>query len=220
MNLQEAKYIVDYFPRLLLEEESSALKQRLYRFKLQAYEDADNKPLHKAWKKHFTEKLGYDEHFDVEKAFAEGYDNFIVKVGLRIERDSPDQYVINRCPKCQYIAKTPYARQCRNCKFTWHNSIAGEFLLDGIFRLKNRPYLWIVGDVKKGQVRSGDLIDFTGFQLPFLAVIRKIEYALKSVENIRVDLPTFGIEVSEAEEALIRQYVRKSAKRIMVLKGG
>ncbi|MEL7251790.1 MAG: hypothetical protein AAFO03_25440 [Bacteroidota bacterium] len=220
MNLQEAKYIVDYFPRLLLEEESQALKQRLYRFKLQAYEDADNKSLHKAWKKHFTEKLGYDEHFDIEKAFADGYNNFILKVGQRIEQDSPAQYTLNRCPKCQHIAKTPYARQCSNCKFTWHDTIAGEFLLDGIFRLSQRPYLWIVGDVKKGRIRSGDLIDFTAFQLPFLATIRKIEYALKSVDDIRVDLPTFGIEVSEAEEALIRQYVRKSAKRIVVLHGG
>ena len=31
-----------------------------------------------------------------------------------------EKEIINNCPKCGKLARTPKARQCRHCRFDWH----------------------------------------------------------------------------------------------------
>lgn len=31
-----------------------------------------------------------------------------------------DKIVLNKCPKCGKIARTPKAKQCRFCQYDWH----------------------------------------------------------------------------------------------------
>jgi hypothetical protein len=50
-----------------------------------------------------------------------GIDNFIKKVTLRIFEEHKDELIINRCPKCSKVARTPTAKQCRFCNYDWHN---------------------------------------------------------------------------------------------------
>ncbi|MCF6401456.1 hypothetical protein L3C95_01140 [Chitinophaga filiformis] len=45
------------------------------------------------------------------------------RVVERIWREHKDVLPLNLCPKCNLIARTPLARQCRFCKHSWH---AGE----------------------------------------------------------------------------------------------
>ena len=67
-------------------------------------------------------------------------------------------------------------------------------------------------------MQKGDKIDLTNFQLNIIAEIKQIEFSLKSINGIRKDYPSFGIEVNIEQEKLIRKYLTKSAKTIMVLK--
>jgi hypothetical protein len=49
-----------------------------------------------------------------------GYEDFSHKVGERVMRDCEDQVVLNRCPKCNRIVRTPKAKQCLWCYHDWH----------------------------------------------------------------------------------------------------
>ncbi|TWR27144.1 hypothetical protein FPZ42_08925 [Mucilaginibacter achroorhodeus] len=50
----------------------------------------------------------------------EGYVKFTLNCANRIVRDNPDKVFFNLCPNCQRLARTPYAKQCRFCKYNWH----------------------------------------------------------------------------------------------------
>jgi len=51
----------------------------------------------------------------------DGYDEFNKKrVVERIYKEHFDELDLNRCPKCNRIARTPKAKQCRYCKHDWH----------------------------------------------------------------------------------------------------
>jgi hypothetical protein len=49
-----------------------------------------------------------------------GFENFKIKVSERIFNEHKDELELNLCPKCNKIARTPYAKQCRFCFHNWH----------------------------------------------------------------------------------------------------
>jgi len=51
----------------------------------------------------------------------DGYHAFAEKTAKRILRDRSAEVILNRCPQCQVLARTPAARQCRACRFDWHD---------------------------------------------------------------------------------------------------
>ncbi|HEX6180255.1 MAG TPA: hypothetical protein VFZ47_03370 [Chitinophagaceae bacterium] len=68
--------------------------------------------------------------FKMEKIYQFGNEkvNELVKLGKekmemaiaeRLLKDHGDE-LINNCPKCGRLARTPYAKQCRHCKHDWH----------------------------------------------------------------------------------------------------
>jgi hypothetical protein len=50
-----------------------------------------------------------------------GYEQFRINFSKRIYLEHFDQLNLNLCPKCNGIARTPEAKQCRYCKYTWRN---------------------------------------------------------------------------------------------------
>ena len=54
----------------------------------------------------------------VEAALADGPEKFRQAVRDRVLRDHPE--VVNRCPKCSRVVRTPRAKQCRWCFHDWH----------------------------------------------------------------------------------------------------
>ena len=53
-------------------------------------------------------------------ALSAGVDAFREAVRDRVLRDHPE--LINRCPICKRIARTPRAKQCRWCFHDWHQA--------------------------------------------------------------------------------------------------
>lgn len=51
----------------------------------------------------------------------EGLQAFRARVAARILEMHGDQVFLNRCPKCNELARTPKAKQCRACGFDWHS---------------------------------------------------------------------------------------------------
>ena len=48
-------------------------------------------------------------------------EQFFVNVSQRILQEHPAEVFLNRCPRCDGLARTPYAKQCRHCFFSWHD---------------------------------------------------------------------------------------------------
>jgi len=218
MEYQEAKYIIDYFPRLMTELERKALRQYLLSIKLGNQNDYENRERFEKRKELFEKRLGYVENSKLLEKFDDGYENFVLRTAQRINKDSPDEFCLNKCPKCGFITRTPYAKQCRKCSCNWHDKIQGEFVFEDSFRITKRPYLWIIGELSKGNVQVGNKIDLTHFQLNIIAEIKQIELALKSKNEIKKEYLSLGIEVNEEQENLVKKYLTKSAKTIMIIK--
>jgi hypothetical protein len=68
------------------------------------------------------EKWGGGADPEVVEALSRGTDTFRAAVCDRVLRDHPE--VINRCPKCDRVVRTPKARQCRSCLHDWHDVLA------------------------------------------------------------------------------------------------
>lgn len=66
-----------------------------------------------------NQHMGRIDREDINQALAEGTDTFRKRVRDRILLTYPTEVLINRCPKCQRIVRTPVARLCTWCGHTW-----------------------------------------------------------------------------------------------------
>ena len=48
-----------------------------------------------------------------------GKEKMEIAIAERLLKDSKKE-IINNCPKCQKLARTPKAKQCRHCGHNWH----------------------------------------------------------------------------------------------------
>ena len=53
-------------------------------------------------------------------ALAEGTRHFMKVAAARVLERNGAAIIVNRCPLCGRIARTPQARQCRWCRHDWH----------------------------------------------------------------------------------------------------
>jgi ribosomal protein L40E len=71
-------------------------------------------------KYHYQEQdLSNDEN--VLKLLENGYKHYKVLVATRIYSEHKNEFQLNLCPKCNKIARTPWAQQCRFCFHDWHS---------------------------------------------------------------------------------------------------
>jgi len=48
-----------------------------------------------------------------------GKEKMQIRIAERLLKDSADT-IINNCPQCGKLARTPRAKQCRHCMHDWH----------------------------------------------------------------------------------------------------
>jgi hypothetical protein len=59
----------------------------------------------------------------VEQALVAGVVQYQMQIRERLLREcDAGTVLVNRCPKCSRIARTPLAKQCRWCGHDWHGS--------------------------------------------------------------------------------------------------
>jgi hypothetical protein len=119
LNPELAHYIVRFHHDLLADTERRArwhlfatMKATEGRSDLAAQSEAKNyKPL--------SRHLSSDP--DVLRLASHGYEAFLLRTAQRILQDSADKLLLNYCPQCGKLARTPTARQCRFCGYEWHH---------------------------------------------------------------------------------------------------
>ena len=72
----------------------------------------------------FFERVAYKnmdvKDYRVKELLKNGTEPFLQSVCERILREHQEEVIINRCPKCEALARTPIAKQCPKCFFDWH----------------------------------------------------------------------------------------------------
>ena len=114
MDKETAQYIVTYFFNLLPYKEKLAWKHYSSILKL---EDNENPKTIEMYKR----KGWITDDQEILELLEKGYDNFEMETAKKILEKYPTQIFLNKCPKCNKLARTPYAKQCRFCSYTWHN---------------------------------------------------------------------------------------------------
>lgn len=58
---------------------------------------------------------------EVLRLLQNGPEQFYLAAAQRILRERADKVFLNYCPRCHGLARTPQAKQCRHCFFSWHD---------------------------------------------------------------------------------------------------
>lgn len=98
----------------MTEDEVAALRYEMYMSK------SENSP---TMRKRMLEKGWFTEDERNKELLKDGYEAFELAVAKRIMKDSPEKVVLNTCPKCTKLARTPKAKQCRHCGCSWRENI-------------------------------------------------------------------------------------------------
>ncbi|MGK0308216.1 MAG: hypothetical protein ACI8RP_001175 [Urechidicola sp.] len=217
MNQIEADYILNYFSRLMTPNERKARKHFSGMIKLKSPKDYDSLELFNSRRNWFLEKNIITEDKDILKLLENGINEFTLTTANRILIQSPNEFCFNKCPKCDLLARTPYAKQCRNCSLDWHDEIIAEFSFKETIKIHGREQIFIIGENIKGILKIGHLIDFTNSQLNIIKEIVSLDFILRNTDGFSKEYPAMGINVSKREEYLINKYVNTSAKKIMII---
>lgn len=173
MDLETAKYIINYFPNLMTKDEVSALR----------YSRMESKTENNPKMRQILERNGT---FVISKKGREllkdGTENFRINVGKRILKERKSDPFLNKCAKCNFLAKTPQSRQCRNCGHKWHNIKVADFKMHSSFQLSGKQF-YLVGEIQNGNIKIGNFVDLTLLGLNSKPKIESIEFTLKKVNG-------------------------------------
>lgn len=105
-----ARYVCNHYRHLMTDFEIKVMNASFWRIK-QSLTDG-NMP-------RMMEKYTLPTDEDINRALLEGHDMFQRKVCERILRDHNEEIFINRCSKCNCIVRTPKAKLCLWCGYSW-----------------------------------------------------------------------------------------------------
>jgi ssDNA-binding Zn-finger/Zn-ribbon topoisomerase 1 len=106
-------YILQHYGHLMTQLESRFIKA------IQAEEKAKNSEDDRL-RSLIRRRWGRFDDAEVAQALEAGAGPFICGVRERLFREKGEFIVINRCPECDRIVRTPSARQCFWCGNDWH----------------------------------------------------------------------------------------------------
>ena len=131
----------------MTDDEKLALKYHMYTYK------AEGNP---KMRKMMVDRGWISEQSDIKEYLKDGYEEFELNVAKRIIQEAPEKVFLNNCPKCNKLARTPYARQCRHCGYNWHDLTVAQFKLENSFQITDRQF-FLFGQVTKEKLNKDNL---------------------------------------------------------------
>lgn len=112
----------------------------------------------------------------------EELNEFLSLIPADLERKLTDQLLekylhkiyFNRCPACQALARTPYAKQCPNCVLRWEHCKKARFKILDYERVAETR-MQINGKVLEGELIQGMSLDLLEYDLGIYPKITKID---------------------------------------------
>ncbi|GAB3836280.1 hypothetical protein [Hymenobacter jeollabukensis] len=117
MNQETVRYLINYYPQLMTAAERRLQTHVVSTQKLAAVARPESRPRFRQWMEE-RDLLVHDEA--LLSRLANGPDAFFQATAERIYREHGGELLLNNCPHCGRMARTPQARQCRHCGHNWH----------------------------------------------------------------------------------------------------
>jgi uncharacterized OB-fold protein len=193
-------YILDYYSRFMTLKEVAAMKHYMTSFKFpktaSADDDTKNLLLEKGW-------LSSDK--DVAELLKDGYKQFRQNTAERILKENKEKIYFNDCPKCGKLARTPQAKQCRYCGYSWHKQVVATYQIASAFQMTAREMFFVLGDILTGNIKIGMKADLTVLGLAVKPTIRAIEFAKHNDDGIVWEDIGLGFtEISEEDKEFLK----------------
>lgn len=166
-------YIFTFYSHFMTLNEAAATRHYLtsYKFRETLSNDKDGENTE------FLQKRGWlSMNSDVLDLLQNGFEQFRIKTAERIYEENRDRIYFNKCPKCNRLARTPQAKQCRFCGYNWHQYVVATFKIASAFQLTGKTF-FLLGDMLSGVVRIGMKADLTILGLASKPTITAIEFA-------------------------------------------
>ena len=113
------RYVIDHYRHLMTDDESEIVIALELNLKaLQTQNPAASKKL--AYARGLVDKPHVKVALDV------GYHESRTQIRNRLLEDHADEIVLNRCPNCDALCRTPNARMCVICGHSWNHQQCGE----------------------------------------------------------------------------------------------
>jgi len=118
-----ANYVVSHYRSLMTEAEHLAEKHLSTTYKFtEGQSDLAAQEKTRAEGRLYRRWLSDDP--EILALAADGLEAFRAKAAARILAEHSDQVVLNRCPKCSGLTRTPRARMCPHCGHSWNGAAA------------------------------------------------------------------------------------------------
>ncbi|MEF9478500.1 hypothetical protein ACR1PO_17155 [Chryseobacterium sp. RRHN12] len=195
MDKETIDYVIRYFRILMTENEKLALDHHMYTYKSSDSIQLRNIMIERGW-------INTDP--EIIKLLENGYGAFQQNVVTRIMAETPERIFLNTCPKCHKLARTPNAKQCRYCDYSWHHLTAAQFQLNNTFQVTGRKF-FLIGQIAEGELREGQRIDLRILGLNKKPKIQSIEFVLKHQDgNIWEDIALGITELTEDDKEYLK----------------
>jgi hypothetical protein len=114
-------YIIHYYYDLLTPREKTAYVTMVAEQKVAVHKEAfaNDAELLAKYPSEWEQYISTDP--EVRALLANGRKAFINAVCERVLCEEGDKIYFNRCPRCQAVTRTPTAKQCPKCFFSWHD---------------------------------------------------------------------------------------------------
>ena len=112
MNKELIDYLIAHYSDLLSFIEKAAQRHYLASVKSENAKDSRLKEV-------ILNRWGTNDE-EILALLENGYEEFKRVAAEKIAREQGDKIILNNCPNCGRLARTPLARQCRHCGNNWH----------------------------------------------------------------------------------------------------
>ena len=201
LDIATIDYILSYYSRFMTLNEAAATKHHItsYKFRQTLSNDTDGE------KASFLQQREWlSNNKDVLNLLEGGYENFRSKTAERIFNENSDKIYFNKCPKCDRLARTPQAKQCRYCGYTWHKYVVATFQIASAFQVTGRAF-FILGDILTGVIKTGMKVDLTTLGLAIKPTIIAIEFARHNEDGIVWEDTGLGLlDISEEDKEFLK----------------
>lgn len=123
MDKDTVLYIIKYFSHLLNTNEKMVIKHQQSLYKLDNADGRETEEQNQRRTAIYLNRGWLSTDKNVLNLLKDGYEAFEVKTAIKLLAEFPDKVLLNNCPNCGRLARTPMALQCRFCGYDWHNSV-------------------------------------------------------------------------------------------------